>query len=52
MNNNSYAYMPAYKLVALISESCPPIPYNKENGCYGSGEDCVNCWYDWLKDGE
>lgn len=30
MNNHSYVYIPTDKLVAIIEESCPPIPYTRE----------------------
>lgn len=52
MKNNSYVCIPAGKFVELISRSCPPLEYDRDNGCFGKGEDCINCWCDWLKDGE
>lgn len=52
MNNHSYVCVPANKLAAIIKESCPPIGYTKENGCFGADEDCVNCWRAWFKDGD
>lgn len=52
MNNNSYVIISADKLAAIIEESCPPIWYTRENGCFGAGEDCFKCWKDWLQDGE
>lgn len=50
--NHSYVYIPVDKLVAIIKESCPPIGFTSENGCFGAGEDCKKCWLSWLKDGE
>lgn len=50
MNNHYYVYIPADKLAAIIEESCPPIGYTRENGCFGAAEDCLKCWKDWLKD--
>lgn len=50
--NHSYVCIPAHKLVAIIKESCPPIGFTSENGCFGAGEDCLNCWHSWLKDGD
>lgn len=52
MNNHSYVYISTDKLVALIKESCPPIWFNRNDGCFGAGEDCKKCWLSWLKDGE
>ena len=52
MNNNSYVIISADKLAAIIEESCPPIGYTWDNGCFGSREDCLECWKLWLKDGE
>ena len=50
MNNHSYVYIPTDKLAAIIEESCPPIGYTRDNGCFGAAEDCIKCWKDWLKD--
>lgn len=36
--------------MALIKESCPPIGYNRNDGCFGVGKDCKKCWLSWLKD--
>ena len=52
MNNTSYVCIPADKLAAIIEESCPPIGYTRDNGCFGAAEDCLKCWKDWLKGGE
>lgn len=52
MNNKTYVYIPANKLVEIFKHCCPPIGYTRENGCFGAKEDCLKCWKDWLKDGE
>ena len=52
MNNHSYIYIPTNKLVQIMQESCPPIGYTRENGCFGAAEDCLECWKSWFKDGE
>lgn len=52
MKNNSFVLIQEDKLAAIIGESCPPIGYTRENGCFGAAEDCLKCWKDWLKDGE
>ena len=50
--NHSYVYIPTDKLVSLIKESCPPIGFNRNDGCFGVGKDCKECWLSWLKDGD
>ena len=50
--NHSYVYIPTDKLVALIKESCPPIGFNRNDGCFGAGEECKECWLLWLKGGD
>ena len=52
MNNNSYVYIPADKLVEIIKHCCPPIGNTRYNGCSGAAGDCLKCWKEWLKDGE
>lgn len=52
MNNNSYVIISADKLEAIFLNCCPPIEYDRDNGCFGAGEDCLDCWKSWLKDGE
>lgn len=52
MNNHSYVYIPADKLVELIKTSCPPDPIcGLFRRCH-TRKDCLNCWKSWLKDGE
>lgn len=62
MNNHSYVYIPASKLVELIKRSCPPgmSPANNDV-CLDAiihsdtgvpAKNCAKCWRDWLKDGE
>lgn len=46
MNNNSYVYIPANKLVEII-EHCERLEYED---C--DGRSCIDCWKSWLKDGE
>lgn len=50
MNNHSYVYIPADKLVELIKTKCPPSEHTVLSDC--DHKDCVNCWKTWLKDGE
>ena len=47
--NNFYVCIPKNKLAEIIKESCPPIPYTRKNGCFGTGEDCIKCWEDWIR---
>ena len=51
MNNNSYVYIPADKLVELIKTACPPNTSTVRSRCL-TDEDCLKCWKDWLEDGE
>lgn len=54
MNNNSYVYIPANKLIDLMNYYCPPCHdlLCKGRWAHGISEDCVKCWKSWLKDGE
>lgn len=56
MNNPSYVYIPTDKLAEIIEHCCPPgvtvdhcsrLAYEDCDGRY-----CLECWKDWLKDGE
>ena len=54
MNNNSYVYIPADKLVAIIKQCCPPGVSTLHSDCLAHDcldVDCLECWKSWLKDG-
>lgn len=55
MKNNSYVCVPADKIIELIADTCPPsqdpLCFGK-NDDYAVGQNCVACWYAWLKGGE
>lgn len=57
MNNNSYVIISADKLRAIFMFCCPP-PYTSDDHCERlayedcDGLSCIDCWKDWLKDGE
>ena len=48
MNNHSYVYIHADKLVELAKRSCPPGLPTRLSSCR-SDEDCLKCWQSWLK---
>ena len=56
LKNNSYVCIPADKLVGIIERCCPPTTSVWDCPCLdrkdSADEDCINCWYAWLKDGE
>ena len=55
MNNPSYVYIPADKLVEIIEHCCPP--ETSVDQCIRlayedcDGRTCLECWKGWLKDG-
>ena len=51
MNNNSYVYIPADKLVEIIKHCCPPSKSDSHTS-HLARKDCLECWKSWLKDGE
>lgn len=56
MNNPSYVYIPADKLVEIIEHCCPP--ETSVDQCIRlayedcDGRTCLECWKSWLKVGE
>ena len=56
MNNNSYVYITANKLVEIIKHCCPPSASDSHTSHLAREDcfdvDCINCWKLWLKDGE
>lgn len=56
MNNHSYVYIPADKLVAIIKRCCPPSVSTLHSDCLAREDcfdvDCLECWKSWFKDGE
>ena len=56
MNNKSYVYIPADKLVEIIKHCCPPSTSDSHTSHLAREDcfdvDCIDCWTEWLKDGE
>ena len=56
MDNNFYVCISAGKLAEIIEHCCPPdtTVYHCSRLAYEDcdGRTCLECWKNWLKDGE
>lgn len=49
--DNMYIYISTDNIVELIRTSCPPNHPVSDSRCY-KVDDCLECWWKWLKGGE